>query len=65
MQTIIQTVVVILFFALAVWYLYRRFKGIVAPNPSSRGCGGCNGCSMHPETTKPKELFDETNQPLD
>jgi hypothetical protein len=65
MQTVIQTIVVILFFALAVWYLYRRFKGIADPNQSSCGCGGCGGCSTPPKTAKPKELFDETNLPRD
>ena len=62
METIIQTVVVILFFALAVWYLYRRYKGIVDPKPSSCGCCGCSGCSAQPKTIGNNESFDETNR---
>jgi len=65
METIIQAVVLILFFSLAVWYLYRRFKGIVDPNRSSCGLGGCGGCSTQPKTENPKEPFDEKNQQLD
>jgi hypothetical protein len=62
METVIQSVVVILFFALAVWYLYRRFKGIVDPNPASCDGNGCGGGSMQPKTTKKDERFDETNR---
>ncbi len=51
MQTIIQTIVVILVFALAVWYLYRRFKGIADPSQSDCGCSGCGGCSSGPQRT--------------
>jgi hypothetical protein len=59
METIIQTIVIIFIFALAVWYLYRRFKGIADPNHSSCGCGGCGGCSEEPKMTPKIEKIDE------
>jgi divalent metal cation (Fe/Co/Zn/Cd) transporter len=60
METIIQTIVVILFFALAIWYLYRRFRAILNPNQSSCGCG-CSGCSPEPKPAPKIENADEKN----
>lgn len=37
-----EIIVVIFFFALAVWYLYRRYKNMLNPNSTSCGCGGCD-----------------------
>lgn len=53
MSSILQTLVVIVFFIGAVYYLYRRFRNITNPESSSCGCGGCgSGCdaNTHPPT---------------
>jgi hypothetical protein len=40
-----ETIVVILFFIIAGWYLYRIFAKALKSEGSSCGCGGCGGCS--------------------
>jgi hypothetical protein len=45
-----QTIIVIVIGALAVWYLYRTFSRSVKGGPSSCGCGGCHGCPAAPGT---------------
>ena len=40
-----ETLLVIIFFAIAVCYLYRRFRRLFDPNQSACSCSGCGGCS--------------------
>jgi hypothetical protein len=48
METLLQGIVVTLFFVGAVWYLYRRIKKVFNPKRPSCGCG-CSGCSTEPK----------------
>lgn len=44
----IQTLIMILIVAVAVWYLYRRFRATFKAENGSCGCGGCSGCPAGP-----------------
>jgi hypothetical protein len=50
----IQTLIMILIVAAAVWYLYRRFSATLRSENASRGCGGCDGCPAGPATISEK-----------
>lgn len=52
MEPYLQTIVVIIFFMAAAWYLYRRFRNLFNPEQPSCGCG-CSGCGG--EAKKPSE----------
>lgn len=43
-----ETIIVILIVAVAVWYLYRRIVCAVKADSPSCGCGGCGGCPAQP-----------------
>jgi len=45
---LIQTLIMILIVAAAVWYLYRRFTATFRSQNRSCGCGGCDGCPAEP-----------------
>ncbi len=54
MNTVIQIVIVVAVVALAVWYLYGRFRKMIDPGQSSCGCGsGC--CSRQPPVVQDKD----------
>jgi hypothetical protein len=57
-----EIIAVILFFAVAVWYLYRRFKSIVDPDQPSCSCSGCSGCCPEPETLSKQGPSNEPNR---
>jgi hypothetical protein len=54
-----ETIVVILIVALAVWYLYRTFSKSFKGGQSSCGCGGCDGCSNAPQGDNKKAASKE------
>lgn len=54
MNTAIQIVIVVAVVALAVWYLYGRFRKMIDPSQSSCGCGsGC--CSRQSPAVQDKD----------
>ena len=40
-----EILIVVIVFAAAIWYLYRRFKGLMDPKQPSCSCSGCGGSS--------------------
>jgi hypothetical protein len=56
-----EMILAILFFGIAVWYLYQRFRNIVDPNTATCNCSGCNGCSAPSDTLTPKGPSNEKN----
>lgn len=48
MNTVVQIIVVVAVVALAVWYLYGRFRKMIDPNQSSCSCGSGGCCSRRP-----------------
>lgn len=47
METALQIIIVIAIVAVAVWYLYRRFRRIVDPGQPACGCGCGKSCTSH------------------
>ncbi|BBO76507.1 hypothetical protein DSCW_39240 [Desulfosarcina widdelii] len=54
-----ETIAVIFFFALAVWYLYRRLLKNLKGGPLSCGCSGCDTCPSGSKTGMKIEQSDE------
>ncbi|WP_419657305.1 hypothetical protein [Desulfosarcina variabilis] len=54
-----EMILVILFFGIAVWYLYRRFRNIVDPNTNTCHCSGCSGCCAKPTNLSEQGLANE------
>jgi hypothetical protein len=57
-----EIIVVIIISALAVWYLYRRFRIMYKGDQSSCGCSGCDSCAAAPKTTRRADQADEKDR---
>lgn len=55
MNTAVQFIIVVAVVALAVWYLYGRFRKMIDPNQSSCGCGSGSCCSRRPPAAQRDE----------
>jgi hypothetical protein len=53
-ETNMETIAVMIVFAIAVGYLYRRFKNVANPDQHSCGCSGCGGCAAPKNDPKQK-----------
>ena len=57
-----EIIAVILFFGIAVWYLFRRFRNIADPNQSFCNCRGCECCSTASKILTSKRPSNDQNQ---
>ncbi len=54
-----EIIAVAVFFAAALWYLYRRLVSAFKTDRPACGCGGCEGCSIAPKPDSGEKRPDE------
>ena len=57
-----EIIAVAIFFAIAVWYLYRRLIGAWKTDRPTCGCGGCEGCPVAPKPDSEQKRPDGKNR---